>query len=223
MSLYSIQYSEKESLKGMFYIVKGQYREVGEKVIIDDESMYLGGYNPEDDRTVNWYRVEDNVVHYSVYCGSSYEEALRAITNAIKGWKTRRNYFKHVCRTTTEDYYEVHYLHHKPLTPDQREKKREKGICPRISPKMQKLEDEIYKRWGDYYIDDIERAEDEALKLLENLNPQKKLKKIARKTLTKVGNSNVSSKESTFSAKTTKVEKSGGLKKFKVMKIKRIG
>ena len=64
-----------------------------------------------------------------------------------------------MCSITQEEYYEVHYLGHTPLTKEQRDKKAE-GRCPRKSPSSKALEIEVLKNYGIYFSDDVERMED---------------------------------------------------------------
>ena len=172
-------------MKGLFYIVKGHYLDKVCPCVecSDGVSRYIGGYDPsvETHYSTEWYRVLDNTVFHCIYAGSSYEKALLAIQHAIEKYKTRRNYFKYVCEVTTEDYYEVHYLGHTPLTKEQRDKKSE-GRCPRRSPSSKALEVEVLKNYGNYYLDDVTRMEDLAYESLKDKTPIKKTKKVLGKT-----------------------------------------
>lgn len=172
----------EESMRGLFYIVKGQYAKKGDSFVnrVTGDVSYIGGYDPTDESTPEWYRVQDNVLHYCVCCGSDLDKCLKAITNQIKRYKTRKMYFKKVCQLTSEDYYEIHYLGHRPLTPEQRSKKAE-GRCPRTSPVQRALEEEVYKAYGDYYSDLIKEAEDIAYEEIKNDKPLSKAMKRHKK------------------------------------------
>lgn len=175
----------EESMRGLFYIVKGQYAKKGDSFVnrVTGDVSYIGGYDPTDESTSEWYRVQDNVLHYCVCCGSDLDKCLKAITNQIKRYKTRKMYFKKVCQLTSEDYYEIHYLGHRPLTPEQRNKKAE-GRCPRTSPAQKALEEEVFRAYGDYYSDLIKEAEDIAYEEIKNDKPfnrgMKRHKKLSR-------------------------------------------
>lgn len=162
----------EESLRGLFYIVKGQYRKKAPTFVnkVTGDVSYIGGYDPDDEETVEWYRVMDNITHHCVYCGSDLDSAVECVERMIKHHKTRKHYFHYVCRVTSEDYYETHYLGRTPLTPEQRSKKAE-GRCPRVSPIQKALEDEVFNEYGDYFSALIEEAEDSAYRAIKEDKP----------------------------------------------------
>ena len=98
----------EESMRGLFYIVKGQYSKTEPVVYIEGEAKHIGGYDPESPNTAEWYRVQDNVVHHCFCCGSDLDKCVEAITKMIKHHKTRKSYFRYVCRLTRPDSYETH-------------------------------------------------------------------------------------------------------------------
>lgn len=169
----------KESLEGLFTIVMGQYAKRGTKADARGEEVWLGGYDPENSDTVEWYRVMDTVVWNTVYCGSSLDAALRAVRDTVRLWRDRRNYFKHVCRTTTEDYYEVHYLHHAPLTVEEREKKRQEGKAPRPSDKTKLIDSLAHEEYGWYFEERVREAEREGMDIVKRKDPAAALRKRA--------------------------------------------
>ena len=175
--------TQEESMRGLFYIVKGQYSKTEPVVYIEGEAKHIGGYDPENPNTAEWYRVQDNVVHHCFSCGSDLDKCVEAITKMIKHHKTRKSYFRYVCRVTSEDYYETHYLGHEPLTPEKRAKKAE-GRCPRVSPAQKRLEDAVFNEYGDYYSDLIEEAEETAYRAIKEDKPLNKAMK-RHKKLTK--------------------------------------
>lgn len=162
----------EESMRGLFYIVKGQFRKVAPTFVnkVSGDVSYIGGYDPDSDDTEEWYRVLDNVTHHCICCGSDLDKCVESIEMAIKHYKTRKQYFHHVCKVTSEDYYEVHYLGHTPLTPEQRAKKAE-GRCPRVSPISKALEEEVFKTYGDYFEDLIKEAEESAYRAIKEDKP----------------------------------------------------
>lgn len=173
--------SEEESLKGLFYIVKGQYSKKEPSVICrDGETRFIGGYDPEDPNTAEWYRVIDSVTYHCTYCGSSLEGALNNLERMIVKFGTRKKFFQYVCRITSEDYYEVHYLHKTPLTREQKNKKAE-GRCPGASPATKMLESAVFKEYGSYFEDLIEEREIRAYKTIREDTPLKKTQKRHRK------------------------------------------
>lgn len=175
----------EESLRGLFYIVKGQYRKKAPTFVnkVTGDVSYIGGYDPDDEETVEWYRVMDNITHHCVYGGSDLDSAVECVEKMIKHHKTRKHYFHYVCRVTSEDYYETHYLGHEPLTPEKRAKKAE-GRCPRVSPAQKRLEEAVFNEYGDYYSDLIEEAEETAYRAIKEDKPLNKAMK-RHKKLTK--------------------------------------
>lgn len=172
----------KEDMRDLFFIVKGQYSNTQPKVMCEDGvERCFGGYDPEDPNTKQWYRVLDNEVFYTVYCGSSYERALNAIRVQIKTHKTRKHYFKHIWETTSEDYYPTHYLGKTPLTPEQRVHRCEDGKCPRVSPIQKSIDRKVFELYGSYYSTDIERVEDEVYEHLNTTTPLVASKKTVNK------------------------------------------
>lgn len=166
---------DTESLKGLFYIVKGSYSKKEPKVTIDNDTKYIGGFNPEDDTNDEWYMVKDNITYYCICSSHSLDKCLEAVRRNLKEYKTRKEYFRQLSKISSEDYYEVHYLGRPPLTPEQRAKK-VVGRCPRVSPIQKKLEEAIFNEYGHYYRDLIEEVEEQVYEDL-NQTPYEKFKK----------------------------------------------
>lgn len=168
-----------DSLKGLFYIIKGQYRKTGASFLntATDSVSYIGGYDPESDETSDWYMVRDYETHHCIACGRDLEKMLECIRVVIKRYKgSAKKYFKYVSDTTSDDLYEVRYLGHSPLTHDQRNKKCV-GRCPRVSPADRCLYDCVYQEYGMYFRDLIEEVEDQAYEELREERPLNKTKK----------------------------------------------
>ena len=159
-----------DSMKDLFFIVKGQYRKGVEPSFVNKVSgdvSHIGGYDPSSATTENWYMLMDKITFQCYSCGSDFNKVLKAVrTLIIKHKGSAKKYFKYVSDTTSDDYYETHYLGHTPLNHDQRVKKAE-GRCPRTSPIMQELYKAVYEEYGDYYKDQISEMEDLAYSDLE--------------------------------------------------------
>lgn len=166
----------KEDMRGLFFIVKGQYQKDN-----SEDGVCISGYDPYAPNTTEWYMLMDNVTYYCIACGSDLKKVLGGVKKAITTHKTRERYFKFVCDVTSEDYYETHYLGHALLTPEQRSSKME-GRCPRVSPAMKTLYGKIYDHYGDFFSDLIEAEEDKAYESLKGQTPFKKAKKLVRRT-----------------------------------------
>lgn len=162
-----------DSLRGLFYITRGSYTPMKKS----GDEINIQCYDPKGD-SEEWYRVLDNITHTCIFSGKDYEKALNTIYNYIIKYKSRKNFFRELSRNTNVDYYGVHYLGKKPLTPEQKEK-RSVGKT-RTSSKMRDLEKRIYEAYGKHYIEDIERVEKEAYDFLKNDTPLNKSKKLMK-------------------------------------------
>lgn len=174
-------------MRGLFFIVKGHYEKGAEPSFMNSVSgsvTHIGGYDPHNKNTDEWYMVLDNKTFHCISCGGDFNKVLRSVYTIIKKNKgVAKRYFKHVSSITSDDYYETHYLGKRPLTHEQRAKKAE-GRCPRISPAMRCLYENIYAEYGDYYREQIEEMEDLAYSELREDNPIHKSKKLMAKTKT---------------------------------------
>lgn len=173
-----------EDMRGLFFIIKGRYTKNLEPEYtnaVSGDKGYLGGFNPHLFSTPEWYTVLDRKCYHTIYCGSSYTKAVASIGNTIRRFKgDAKKYFKEVSTLTSDDYYEVHYLGHTPLTPDKRAKKCE-GRCPRTSPIMMDLYHNIDLAYGDYYYDEVVEQEDLAYEQLIDERPVNKSKRLFKK------------------------------------------
>lgn len=84
----------KEDLRGVFFIVKGQYRRKEPIMLFKGNEYYIGGYDPEDEETKEWYRVIDREAGICIHAGVSLEKALNAIRREIIRSKNLRTYLK---------------------------------------------------------------------------------------------------------------------------------
>ena len=178
-----------DSMRDLFFIVKGQYRKGVEPSFLNSvtgEVFYTGGFNPERPDTEQWYMCLDKVTFHCVSCGSNLNKVVKSVYNMIIEYKgSAKKYFKHISDITSDDYYETHYLGHAPLTTEQINKKAE-GRCPRTSPAMRCLYDEVFRCYGDHYLDLVQEMEDKAYSDLEEViresRPINRTRKIMKKT-----------------------------------------
>lgn len=179
-----------DSMRGLFFIVKGKHTWKKAPTYtnkVSGEVGHIGGYDPYDDDTEEWYNVMDRKCYHTIYSGGDKDRAVDAIRKCIVRHKgVAKSYFREVSKYTSDDYYEVHYLGHAELTPDKRAKKCE-GRCPRTSPIMQDMYRNIDSMWGDYYQDLIEQAEDTAYNELVDERPVNKSRKIVQKAKKSLG------------------------------------
>lgn len=179
-----------DSMRGLFFIVKGKHAWKKAPTYtnkVSGEVGHIGGYDPYDDDTEEWYNVMDRKCYHTIYSGGDKDRAVDAIRKCIIRHKgVAKSYSREVSKYTSDDYYEVHYLGHAELTPDKRAKKCE-GRCPRTSPIMQDMYRNIDSMWGDYYQDLIEQAEDTAYNELVDERPVNKSRKIVQKAKKSLG------------------------------------
>lgn len=152
---------QEEDLRGVFFIVKGQYKRNCGKSFINNytgDVNHLGGYDPTSEDTVEWYMVLDRVDYHCVYCGSSFEKAKNSIYNTIKNYRTLNRYKKRLG---------------------------EKDKSQRVSKPMRCLYMELYNTYGDFYSDCIEEQEDLAYGDVVFKTPLQRTKDIKKKTTVK--------------------------------------
>ena len=168
--------NNKDSMRGLFFIVKGQHKR-------DNDEVSISGYNPYDPQTSEWYMLMDSKTFHCVSCGSDFNKVLEGVRTSINRHKgVARNYFKHVSKVTSDDYYEITYLGHRPLNDVERAKKAV-GRCPRVSPKMRAIYQRVYDTYGDFYEDEIREMEDLAYSALkERSRPLGKTKTLKKST-----------------------------------------
>lgn len=129
---------QQEDLRGLFFIVKGQYRHhIGPTFYnsASETEQCLGGYNPEDTNTKEWYMLMDNVDYHCICCGADFEEVLRGVYSVIKRYKTKERY--------------LHTI-------------RERSVSAKVSKPMRCLYKAVYDTYGDYYLEEIKEMEDKA-------------------------------------------------------------
>lgn len=173
-------------MRGLFFIMKGKYKKAKPSFTneVTGDTTYIGGYDPENENTEEWYMLMDKETFHCVACGSSLKKVLDSVKSVIVRYKGEAKlYFRHVSKVTSDDYYETHYLGHKELTPDKRAKKAE-GRCPRVSPAMRFLYSRVLEEYGYFFSEDIEEMEDLAYETLKDNTPLRKSKKLMARTKT---------------------------------------
>lgn len=177
-----------EDMRGLFFVIKGQHNNKKEPSYtnkVTGDKHYIGGYDPNDKETQEWYMLLDKKTFHCVACGTDLNKVLRGVYTQIKKYKgVAKKYFKYVSEITSDDYYEVTYLGHRPLTPEQRVKKAE-GKCPRVSPIMRDMYEHIYEEYGDFFDDLIRPMEDLAYSEMVEEKPFNKTRKLVSKNKTK--------------------------------------
>ena len=175
----------KDDMRGLFFIVKGQYSKGVEPSFLNkakNEVSYIGGYDPYNDETPEWYMLLDKNTFHCIACGGDFNKVLKGVYTTIKKYKgVAKSYFRHISSITSDDYYETHYLGRTPLTHEQRVKKAE-GRCPRVSPVMMEIYQQVYNEFGDYYEEEIKEMEERAYSEIKDQTPFKKAKKLRSMT-----------------------------------------
>ena len=150
-----------ESMKGLFMIVKGQYSKTEPAVKCSDgEEHFIGGYDPSNEDTSEWYQLMDRVNYDTISCGGSLEQITNRITRTIVRYNNDR--MKYLAEHGATQTYE-----------DEGGNKCRRCV---VSPKTRMLMEKVEEFYGDYFDDIIEAAENEAYKELAN-KPKKTLKK----------------------------------------------
>lgn len=179
----------EETLKGLFFVVKGQYH----------SEDGVESHNPDSPLCSEWYVLMDNVVFNTVACGSSLTKILGSLENTLRKYKTRKDYFKMLDTFTTEDYYRTTYEGLPPYTELQLKNLRS-GRRTRVSQPMKELYREVFNTYGDYYSEEVQEVEEEVYNSTQFQTPLERSKKLQKKgTLKKVPKRTI-----------TKPQKSGG-------------
>ena len=152
---------QDEDLRGVFFIVKGQYkRNCGQSFINEatGDVNHIGGYDPSSGETSERYMVLDNITYNSVYCGGDFNGAVKSIGNVIKRYKTKARYLKEL---------------------------KERDTRSNVSKPMRCIYEAIYNTYGDFYSDYIEEQEDLAYGDITFKTPLQRTKDIKKKTTVK--------------------------------------
>lgn len=84
----------KEDLRGVFFILKGQYKKCKPSVTspITGDQVYLGGYDPHDPSTEEWYMCIDNKTFNCISCGSDLDKVITSVYRQIVKYKDLKHY-----------------------------------------------------------------------------------------------------------------------------------
>lgn len=149
-----------ENMRGLFFIVKGQYTKGAEPSFNNDITggvSYIGGFDPYSEDTAEWYMLLDSKTFNCVSCGRDINKMLKGVYNTIKRYKgSAERYFKSL--------KEANY-----------------GKGTHQPPAMRCLYEHIYEEYGDFYSDEVEEMEDLAYSELVEEKPFNKSKKLVSK------------------------------------------
>lgn len=141
----------KEDMRGLFVVIKGQYSNKKNPSYINEKDgtkTFIGGYNPEDPDTHEWYMLYDTEVFMCHGNGSNLDKLLKNVYKNIVRYRTRNTFIKTM-----------------------------KGLDVIPSPIYRRMIEEIAKRYGDYFSDLVRHQEDLAYEVLECNTPQLKAKR----------------------------------------------
>lgn len=178
-------------MRGLFMIVKGTYtHDKGPTFFnpVTQSKNWLGGYNPEDPTTEDWWICVDRITFTCQAGGSDFNKVVGAVSRMIKKYKTLGNYLRVMEKINNERYYD-------PKTDSVLQNKG-------CSSMMVELYKEIDERWGYYYSEEIEEQEDLAYEFLRENQPYKK----AQKKMKKIGLSKVETKPEKVGNQTKEVK-----------------
>lgn len=114
----------------VFYIIKGQYRRVAPSVVVpasgkrEEITVFLGGYDPENPNTHEWYMLMDSDTHTVHTASADILTVLAGLYNAITRYHTRAK----MVSVTREHMTATSYA-------------------------QETTDLEVYKKYGDYYKD----------------------------------------------------------------------
>ena len=124
----------KEDMRGVLFIVRGQYRrDYGEKFFneVSESYHYIGGYDPSDSSNPEWYMLVENLTYHTLACGSDLEKVVRIARQYIQKYPTQERFRKMLNTLESKD-----------------------------SPVTKRIMEEVYKEFGHTYEDLIEGVVD---------------------------------------------------------------
>lgn len=140
-------------LRGVLYIVRGGHRKDKEPRFFNEVSenySWIGGYNPEDQTNQEWYMLYDNVLFMCQAASSDINVVLKAAERLITKYKTKERYIE-VMKSLDAYHYQ--------------------------SRTMVRLEQEVYKHYGDYFRPEMEEVEERAYTFIRENNPVTKARR----------------------------------------------
>lgn len=146
-----------DDMRGLFFIVKGQYEKGVKPSFINevsDNESFIGGYDPENKNTQEWYRLMDRKTYTTLCCSGDLDNVLRGVYKYIKKFKGN-----------TKKYLE--FLD---------------GLDnPFLSPTMRCMYEHIDNLFGDYFSDEVRKMEDLAFNELHEEKTVIKSRKLVSK------------------------------------------
>lgn len=143
-------------MKDLFFIIKGQYRKGVEPSYVNSvnkDTYYIGGYDPFNPETPEWYMAVDNITFTTISCGGDLKKVLQSVYKVIKKYKgDTKKYLKGVKDSDTKE-----------------------------SPIMQEMRRRVYEEFGDYYRDEVKVMADLAYSELKEEKPVFRSKKLMAK------------------------------------------
>lgn len=145
-----------DDMRGLFFIVKGQYSKGVEPKFINSVSgddMFIGGYDPESPFTAEWYMLMDKHTYTVVCCGSDINKVVKGVYTLIKKFKgNTKKYLRQIEESDTK-----------------------------MSKVMVCMYEHIYQQYGDYYRDIVEKQEERAFSELKEDRPVFKNRRLVSK------------------------------------------
>ena len=147
-----------EDLRGVFFIIKGQYRKdlspqwynpVSESV------NWCGGYDPSRPDTVEWYQLLDTLTYTVHRAGSDLDTVLQGVEHIITKYKSREGLERAI-----------------------------KSVSFGVSSKSVKaLDGHLCELYGDFFAPLIREREERAYAYLKDHNPVVKARKLKRRVV----------------------------------------
>lgn len=147
-----------DTMRGLFFVMKGQYRKIEPSFTnkVSGDIMHIGGYDPYNEDTEEWYGVYDNQTYHCICCGRDLDRVIKSVYREIKKYKgDARKYFRFVKEVIEENY--------------------------KVSPIMKHMHEKVYEEYGDFFREEVEEMEDLAYKELKEETPLNKTRKLLSK------------------------------------------
>ena len=146
-----------EDMRGLFFIVKGQYEKGVKPSFINevsDNESFIGGYDPENKNTSEYYRLMDRKTYTTLCCSGDLNTVLKSVYKYIKKFKGNiNNYLSFIKNMET----------------------------PMPSPIMRCMYEHIDNLFGDYFSDEVRKMEDLAFNELHEEKTVIKSRKLVSK------------------------------------------